>query len=94
MLGVILLLWTKGFQTCLGISVNANMCMFERTHESPLVCSLYKVCQRSTLSWNRQDCNRKSMQRAQNTWSIGTGLCLIARKQILFSKQPFSWCWS
>ena len=48
----------------------------------------------SAVSWNRQDCDRQSMQRVQNTWSIGTGLCLTVRTQMQFSKEPFSWFWS
>jgi len=43
----------------------------------------------SAVSWNRQDCNRQSMQRVQNTWSTGSGLCLNARTQMWFSKEPF-----
>jgi len=35
LLEVILFLWTKGFQTYLCICVNANVCVFERTNESP-----------------------------------------------------------
>jgi len=38
-------------------------------------CALCMVRPGKALSWNRQDCNRQSMQRVQNTWSIGTGLC-------------------
>jgi len=52
---------------------------------------LYMVCPGSAVNWNRHDCNRQSMQRVQNTWSIGTGLCSIARIQLYFSKQPLSW---
>jgi len=37
---------------------------------------------RNAVSWNRQDRNRQSMQRMQNTWSVGTGLCLNARTQM------------
>jgi len=44
-------------------------------------CGLCMVCPGSAVSWNRQDCNRQSMQRAQNTWSIGTVLCLHPRTQ-------------
>ena len=33
-------------------------------------------------SWNRQDCNRQSTQRVQNTWLIVTGWCLNARTQM------------
>jgi len=39
----------------------------------------------ATLPYPRyatEDCNRQSMQRAQNTWSIGTGLRLNARTQM------------
>ena len=31
----------------------------------------------------------ESMQRVQNTWSAGTGLCSNPRTQIYVSKQPF-----
>ena len=34
--------------------------------------ALCMVCPGSAVSWNRQDCNRQSMQRVQNTWSVGT----------------------
>jgi len=37
--------------------------------------ALCMVCPGSAVSWNRQDCNRHSMQRVQNTWSLGTSLC-------------------
>jgi len=52
--------------------------------------ALCMVCPGSAVSWNRQDFNRQSMQRVQNTWSIGTGLLLNALAQMQFSKQPFS----
>jgi len=38
-------------------------------------CALCMVCLGKAISWHRQDCNRQSMQRVQNTGSIGTGLC-------------------
>jgi len=82
LLEVILFLCTKGFQTHFRICVNADVCVFERTHESRLFCALYMVCLGSAVRWNRQDCNRQSMQRVQNTWSIPTGLCLNARTQM------------
>jgi len=44
-------------------------------------CALCVVCPGSALSWNRQNCNRQSVQRVQNTWSVGTNLCLKARTQ-------------
>ena len=53
-------------------------------------CALCMVCPGSAFSWNSQDCNRESMQRVQNTWSIGTGLGQNAQTQMLFSKQRFS----
>ena len=83
LLEVILFLSTNGFQTHLGICANANVCVFERTHESRL-CLLRScmVCPGSAVSWNRQDCDRQSIQRMQNTWSIGTGLCLSARSRM------------
>jgi len=48
------------------------------------------VCPGSTVTWNRQGCNKQSMQQVQNTWSVGTGLLLNALTQIYFSKEPFS----
>jgi len=35
-------------------------------------CALYMICPGSAVSWNRQDCNGQSIQRVQNTWSVGT----------------------
>jgi len=61
LLEVILFLRTKGLQTHLRICVNANMCLFEGTHESRLFCALYMVWQSNAVSRNRQDCNRQSM---------------------------------
>jgi len=58
-----------------------------------IFCALCMVSPGSALSWNCQGCNRQSMQRVQNTLSIGTGLCLNAMIQMYFSKQPFSWIW-
>jgi len=54
-------------------------CLKEHMREviTYVFCALYIVFPGSAVSWNRQDCNRLSMQRVQNTWSIGTGLCLI-----------------
>jgi len=45
-------------------------------------CALGIVCQGRVFSGHSQDCNRQSMQRVQNTWSIGTGLRLNARTQM------------
>jgi len=47
-----------------------------------VLCALCMVCPGSAVSWNRQDCNRQSMQRVQKTCSVGTGLCLNARAQM------------
>jgi len=81
-LEVILFLWTKGFWTHLCICANANAFILERTHERGnrlyMFYVLCMVCLGSPVSSNRQNCNRQSMQRVQNTWSIGTGLCLNA----------------
>jgi len=61
----------KGFQTNLRICVNANVCVFEWTHASRLFYALYVVCLGSTLSWNRQDCNRWSAKHlAICDWSV------------------------
>jgi len=73
----------------------ANVCVSkEHMGVDYAFCALCMVWPGSTVSLNRQGCNRQSMQRVQNTWSIRTGLCLNARTQIEFSKQPFSWFWS
>ena len=49
--------------------------MFERAHESQLMfCALCMVSPVSAVSWNHQGCNRQSMQRVQNFWSIGSAL--------------------
>jgi len=37
-----------------------------------IFCALCMVCPGRAVSWNRQDCNRQSMQVVQNTWSVGT----------------------
>ena len=86
---VILFLWTKGFETHIRICVNANVCMLERTRGSRLLCALYMLCPGSAVSWNRRHCNRQSMQRVQNTWSIGTGLCLMFGHKCSFPNSLF-----
>jgi len=45
-------------------------------------CPLFLWFSRRAVSWNRQDCNRQSIQRVQNTWPIGTGLFLNAGTQM------------
>jgi len=45
-------------------------------------CALCMVCLSSAVSPNRQNCNKQSMQRVQNTWSLGTDLCSNARIQM------------
>jgi len=66
LLGVIRFIRTKGFQTLLRVCVNANVCMFERTHAVHCVFSaLCMVYLGNAVSWNRQNCNRQSMQRVQ-----------------------------
>jgi len=57
-------------------------------HESDVFSAL---CMGWAVSWNRQDCNRQSMQLVLNTWSTGTALYLNSRTQKQFSKQPFPW---
>ena len=42
------------------------------------------VCLGSAVNWNRQDCNRQSMQRVQNTWSTGTGLSKYSDTNLIF----------
>jgi len=71
------------------ICVNANVCMLERTRGSRLFCALYMLCPGSAVSWNRRHCNRQSMQRVQNTWSIGTGLCLMFGHKCSFPNSLF-----
>jgi len=44
--------------------------------------ALCMVCPGSAVGWNREDCNRQSMQGVQNTWPIETGLCLNALTQM------------
>ena len=51
-----------------------QMCVCLKEHMRVDFCALDIVCLGSTVSWNRQGCNRQSMQRVQNTWLIGTGL--------------------
>jgi len=85
LLEVILFLWTKGFKHIFAFMLmHMCACLKERTREviGHLLCPLCMVCQGSVVSWNRQGCNRQSMQRVQNTWSIGTCLCLNARTQM------------
>jgi len=69
-------------------------CLKEQMRVNCVFCALCMVCPGSADSWNRQGCNRQSMQRVEDTWSIGTGLFLNAQTQMQFSKQPFSWFWS
>jgi len=45
-------------------------------------CAFCMIFPDSAVSWNHQDRNRQSMQRVQNAWSIGTGLCSNARTQM------------
>ena len=54
--------------------------MLERTHErgNRLCFALFaQIARADSVSWNRQDCKRQNMQRVQNTWSIGIGLCTV-----------------
>jgi len=59
-------------------------CLKEHMREvtNYVFCALCMVCPGSAVSWNRQGCNRQSMQHMQNTWSFGTGLCLNAQLQM------------
>jgi len=57
-------------------------CLKEHLTVHYVFCALCMVYPVSAVSWNRQDCNRQNMQRVQNTWSIGTGLCFDARTQM------------
>jgi len=56
---------------------------------SCVLCALCMVYPDGAVSWNRQDCNMQTMQRVQNTWSIGTGLCQNARTQCIFPNRYF-----
>jgi len=42
------------------------------------------------VSWNRQDCNMKSVQRGKRAWSIVTGLCPNVRTQNVVFQNAFS----
>jgi len=46
-----------------------QMCAFLKEHMRVdyVFCALCMVCPGSAVSWNRQGCNRLSMQRVQNT---------------------------
>jgi len=57
-------------------------CLKEHMRVDYVFCVLCVVCPGSAESWNCQDCSRQSMQRVQNTRSVGTGLCLNAQTQI------------
>jgi len=39
-------------------------------------CGLFMVCPGSAVSWNRQDCNRQSLQRGQLDWDWSVSKCL------------------
>jgi len=60
-----------------------SVCLKEHMRVDYVFCTICMVWPGSAASWNRQDCNRQSIQRVQNTWSIGTGLCLNARARML-----------
>jgi len=57
-------------------------CLKEHIIVNYVFCALCMVFPGSVVSWNRQDYNRQSMQRVQNTWSIETGLLLNALTQM------------
>jgi len=63
-----------------------QMCAHFKEHMREAIdyvfCALCMVCPGSAVSWHRQDCNRQSMPRVQNTRRIGTGLCLNVRTQM------------
>jgi len=52
-------------------------------------CALCMVCLGSAVSWNRQYCNRQSMQRVQNDWSIATGLFKFSDTNAVFQTAIF-----
>jgi len=60
-----------------------QMCACLKEHMRDVIdyvfCAFCMVCSDSAVSWNRQDCNRQSIQRVQSIWSIGTGLFLNTR---------------
>jgi len=51
-------------------------CLKEHMTVHHVFCALCMVYPVSAVSWNRQNYSRQSMQRVQNTWSIGISLCL------------------
>jgi len=57
-------------------------CLKEHMRVDNVFCALCMICPGSAVSWNRQVCNRQSMQRVQNTWSIGTSMLLSALTQM------------
>jgi len=84
LLGVKLFIRTKCFQTHLRICVNANLCVCLKEHMTVhcVFCALFMVCLGSAVSCNRQTATDKAFQRVQNSWSIGSSLCLNARTQM------------
>jgi len=54
------------------------VCLKEHIRVDDVFCALCIVCLGSAVSWNRQGCNRQSIQWVQNTWSTGIGLLLNA----------------
>ena len=85
-LAEIILFLNKGVLNHIFAFVLMQMCACLKEHMREAIdyvfCALCVVCSGSTVSWNRPDSNRQGMQRVQNTWSIGTGLCLNARTQM------------
>ena len=70
LLEAILFLQRNGFHTLLVICVHANVCMLETTYDRKnrlRVLRSWNDLPGQISSWNRQDCNRQSMQRVQNT---------------------------
>jgi len=64
------------------VLMQMRACLKKHMKVDCVFCAYCMVCPDSAVSWNRKDRNRQSMQRVQNTWSIGTGLCLNARTQM------------
>ena len=56
-------------------------------------CAICMVCPGSVVSWNHQDCNRQSMQRVQNTCSVGISVFRRSNTNVAF-QTAISLFWS
>ena len=88
---LLLFLRTKGFQTHLRICANANMFVFERTHENRLFALFAWFSRAALLAGIVKTATGKACNECKTLGQFGLdGLCLNARTQIQFSKQQFS----